>query len=88
MAPAIQRNVEVYHGKRIPLESKWQLIIGRPTIGSYKAKFSITALAVKTDSDKIFIAEIVLVIGASLRHILGELGALHCVTLNLRLNTT
>ena len=58
------RNVEVYHGKRIPLESKWQLIVGRLTRGSYKAKFSITALAVKTDSNEIFLAEIVLVIGA------------------------
>ena len=64
VASAIQRNVEVYHGKRIPLESKWQLIVGRLTRGSYRAKFSITALAVKTDSNEIFLAEIVLVIGA------------------------
>ena len=64
VASAIQRNVEVYHGKRIPLESKWQLIVGHSTRGSYKAKFSIAALAVKTDSNEIFIAEIVLVIGA------------------------
>ena len=67
VASAIQRNVEVYHVKRIPLESKWQLIVGRPTRGSYKAKFSIAALAVKTDSNEIFIAEIVLFVGAPLR---------------------
>ena len=89
VASAIQRNVEVYHGMRIPLESKWQLMIGRLTRGSYKAKFSITALTVKTNSNEISLQKLFWSQEhPSKSHILGELGALYYVSLNLRLSTT